>query len=184
MITVYVWSFRGKNEAWGHAAMQCGAHYISWWPEDRGRVPSGMSRAAVQLLGARTPTALRSVYAASPIRNRTLADDELDEGNRQLGVRRRADRSILIDGLDESAIRDWWRGFGLDGGRLPGPLPAWHTTKRNCSTVVAQALQVGGGDRYSTWLRSWNVVWTPDDVREYAESIRAGIARARTRERR
>jgi len=38
MITVYIWSFRGKSAAWGHASMAVGREYISWWPETPGQV--------------------------------------------------------------------------------------------------------------------------------------------------
>lgn len=168
MITVHVWSYRGKNVAWGHASLQCRASYISYWPEPDGRVPTGVSRLATRVLGNRAPAALRSVYAASPIRNRTFDDDVRDE-------KQRPDHRIEIDGLDEPKIVAWWRGFGLDGGRMHGPMQAWHTTDLNCSTVVARALREGGGDDFASWLPSWNLVWRPDDVRRYAESIRHGL---------
>lgn len=172
MITVFIWSFRGKNERWGHAALQCGSAYVSWWPAIPGQVPSGVSRTAVSLLGQRTPTALRSVYASVPIRARRFDQDVRDEGGQP-------DHRITLDGLDEGAITDWWRAFSLDEGRLHGPLQPWHTTQLNCSTVVARGLERGGGDRYASWFHARNVIWTPTDVQRYAESIRHGLLRAR-----
>lgn len=157
MVTVHIWSFRGKNEAWGHAAMQVGQTYMSWWPEQPGQVPSKVHR---------------NIYASHPFRNRTYADDVRDEGQPP-------DHTIRIDGLDENAIKDWWQSFGLtrDGVLFQGPLQSWQTLKRNCSNVVATGLKKGGGDKYSTWAKSWNLVWTPQDVLRYALSIKQNIAR-------
>lgn len=155
MITVYVWSFRGKNEAWGHASLLVGHTYISWWPQQPGQVPSKIHA---------------NIYASHPFRNRTYASDVSAEGQSP-------DNTVQLDGLNESAITDWWQSFGLvrDGIELQGPLPAWQTLNQNCSNVVAMALQIGGGDRYASWSKSWNIVWTPADVLEYARSIQRGI---------
>jgi hypothetical protein len=155
MLTVYVWNYRGKNEAWGHASMQVDQTYISWWPETPGQVPSKIHR---------------NVYSSHPFRNRTFSQDVAAEGQPP-------DHSILLDGLDESAIKDWWQSFGLtrDGVVFQGPLPPWSTLSQNCSNVVVIALRAGGGDKYASWITSWNVVWTPADVLEYARSIQRGL---------
>jgi hypothetical protein len=44
MVTVYIWPFRGKNIAWGHASMQVDRTYISWWPEEQNRNKSKIHR--------------------------------------------------------------------------------------------------------------------------------------------
>jgi hypothetical protein len=157
MLTVYIWNFRGKNDAWGHASMQVDQTYISWWPEQPGQVPSKIHP---------------NVYASHPFRNRTFQDDIRDEGQMP-------DHSIRIDGLDEDAIKDWWQSFGLtrDGVLFQGPLQSWDTLKRNCSTVVAVGLKKGGGDRYASWFKSWNLVWKPSDVLTYALSIQNGLSK-------
>src|SRR5262245_11546807 len=105
MITVYIWTFRGKNVAWGHASMQVGATYISWWPEKPGQVPSKIHP---------------QVYASHPFRNRTFLEDVRAE-------QQMPDHTIQIDGLDENAIKDWWQNFGLtrDGVLYEGPLQSW-----------------------------------------------------------
>jgi len=155
MLKVYVWSFRGKTEAWGHASMQVDQTYVSWWPEKPGQVPSGIHR---------------NIYASHPIRSRSYSGDVSAEGQPP-------DHVIRIDGLDEKAIKDWWQSFGLsrDGVLYQGPLQSWDTLKRNCSNVVATALRIGGGDKFASWSKSWNLVWTPADVLQYAQSIQRGL---------
>ncbi len=161
MITVFVWKFRGKDDAWGHASMLVGRTYMSWWPAEPGQVPSGIHP---------------NLYASAPFRNRTYRDDVRDESQDP-------DNTIEIEGLDEGKVLDWWQTFGLtrDGEEFDGPLPPWETLKQNCSTVVARGLRLGGGDTYASWWKSWNVVWTPADVLDYALSVRNGLARRRER---
>ncbi|MEP6945211.1 MAG: hypothetical protein ABJA02_04785 [Acidobacteriota bacterium] len=151
MIKVYIWEFRGKSEAWGHASMLCDNTYISWWPAKPGQVPSKVHS---------------NIYSAYPFRNRGFADDVRDE-------RQQPDHTIHISGLNETAIKDWWASFGLvrDMAELIGPLPPWSTLSQNCSTIVATALSKGGGDKFASLWTSWNFVWTPSDVKEYARSI-------------
>lgn len=152
MVTVYVWEWRWKTRSVGHAALQVGSTYISWWPEKD------------------KPEWYRPIYASAPYRTRTLAQDAWEE-------ERSPDHTIRIDGLNEAAIHSWWRSFGLirDGVALPGPLQQWHTTKQSCATVAARALRIGGGDEYAKWVHTWNTVWTPADVADYARSIRRGM---------
>jgi hypothetical protein len=155
MVTVFIWKFRGKAEAWGHASMQLDQTYISWWPENPGQVPSKIHP---------------HVYASHPFRDRKYEEDVSAESQPP-------DHIIRIDGLDERAIKDWWQSFGLtrDGILYQGPLLSWDTLKRNCSNVVATALRVGGGDKYASWSQSWNIVWTPQDVLRYTQSIQQGL---------
>ena len=39
-------------------------------------------------------------------------------------------------------------------------------------------LEAGGGDRYSDFLDLFNSVWTPEAVRDYANSIKEGLQEA------
>lgn len=151
MVIVNVWNFRGKTEAWGHASCQVDQNYISWWPERPGLVPSKVHR---------------NIYVSNPFRNRSFEADVHDENQQP-------DHVVMLAGLDEGRMKDWWQGFGLarDGQLYEGPLLAWDTLMRNCSNVVATALKEGGGDRYASWSKSWNLVWTPADVLAYALSI-------------
>lgn len=155
MLTVYIWSFRGKTEAWGHASMQVDQTYVSWWPEKPGQVPSKIHS---------------NIYSSHPFRNRSYSADVSAEGYPP-------DHVIRIDGLDEKSIKDWWQSFGLsrDGLLYQGPLQSWDTLNCNCSNVVATALRIGGGDKFASWSKSWNLVWSPADVLQYAQSIQLGL---------
>lgn len=170
MVTVYIWDFTGKESAWGHASMLCDDTYISWWPEGP-RIPS--------ITNPHIPAKFREksdkIYTASPIRNAKFEDDQWREGNWKIKVP--PNHHPVILGLDENAIKLWWASFGLvQGGHLlHGPLLPWHTLTQNCSTVVATALTIGGGAKYANWINTWNLVWRPNRVLEYAESIRRNI---------
>jgi hypothetical protein len=179
MINVYVWRFRGSSVAWGHASMQVQGEYISWWP--------------AQPRTKAFPYFVPDVYSAPPrpnqshlevqcLENEEFPITELD-GNRCVGRRSsrsppvparlvRPDFTISLDGLDEFAIVRWWRKFNIPGA-------SWSTLGQNCSTTVARALMAGGADDYvegfSDWLDTWNLVWTPEDVHQYALSIRRGL---------
>lgn len=158
VVKVYIWPFRGKRDAWGHASMQVGCDYISWWPMAVGRDRSKVHP---------------DVYAAHPTPPRSLAADTSPAG----GEGTPPTHTILIRGLDETRIRNWWhRTFPWAAGREGPPSIPWSSLEWNCSKVVATALKEGGGDRFASWSKSWNLVWTPNDVREYAESIVKGMA--------
>ncbi len=80
------------------------------------------------------------------------------------------DHRIRLTCLREDAMVVWWRSFrGSNQYRL---------FVQNCSTVVAMALKAGGGTSLTSgfgWAyHSWNMVWTPNDVRRYAEAIQRG----------
>lgn len=153
MVDVYVWNFRGKREAWGHASARVGANYISWWPMAINRVQSRIHS---------------DIYEAHP-RPPKFADDVRDEGGAP-------NVTIRIAGLDEPRMTTWWyRIYPWAGHRYGPPAMPWSTVDWNCSKLVATALKEGGGDRFAAWQTSWNVVWTPNDVREYAESIVKGM---------
>lgn len=149
MITVYVWKPRG--DAWGHASMQV-----------NGGSPSGSlyiswwPRSAVA--GGK-----RTVHA---IRDREFAHDVHDE-------KRNPDHTIIFSALDETAIKKWW-------GQLQKGPHMWSTLSLNCSTVVAHAIHAGGGEdmvtRFDGWWNNWNIVWKPEDVLDYALTVRSGIS--------
>ena len=159
MLTVFIWQFRGKAVAWGHASLLVDRTYMSWWPEGRGRIHSKISS---------------QIYTAHPFRDRTFEQDVAAEGQRP-------DHEVQINGLDESAIKDWWQGFGLtrDGVFYQGPLQPWETLAQNCSTVAARGLSAGGGDKFAPRRKSWNIVWIPSDVLQYAQAIQRGIKAGR-----
>jgi len=154
MINVYVWLPKQENSQKyvGHASLLVnGFSYISWWP-------------------AEEPSELRKDY--SPIRNRNYDGDVQGEG-------RKPDCNIDLTGLDERSILRWWQSFGLMNGNqeLQGPLPPYNILGQNCSTVVAKALKIGGGERYAGWYSSVSIVWRPKTVLDFATSIKRGLAR-------
>ena len=90
MTTVYIWE-RSPRSKCGHASMQCGSTYISWWP-------------GVSLLGpADLPRALKNT-GLFPARG--LEDDVRAEG-------RVPDQTFLLPKLSESRILYWWQNATL-----------------------------------------------------------------------
>lgn len=182
MIIVYVWDFKGKDEAWGHASMKVQSYYISWWPEKDGRVRNKIYQFTEEKI--RLNRKLREgnigkslawiqgnfydIYSVMPIFDRNYKDDVRGENNRE------ADHKIVIEGLDESKIISWWQRFAMVDGFQGPPLP-WSTLTMNCSNVVAKALEIGGGDEHATWHKSINLIWKPDDVLSYAQSIKDAL---------
>ena len=143
LLTVHIWDYRGKDVAWGHASITLddGTH-ISWWPQAQGRNRK------------KHFPMLYSVDANNP---QTMQDDISMEGQCQ-------DKDIKIDGLDEQAIKDWWKEYQQNN--------KWKTLSQNCSTTVALALRAGGARvRLLDWGKAHNIVWTPSDVDAFSEAI-------------
>ncbi len=135
-LEVYVWNYRGSKTAWGHASMTLndGTH-ISWWPDNNGTPPT------------------KKIYEADAFPNQTYQDDVNLEGMPP-------DHTIIINGLNENKIKDWWLNFKTNN--------KWKTLSQNCSTTVAEALKEGGAGSFWS-LKDNNLFWTPEDVRVFAE---------------
>jgi hypothetical protein len=167
MITVNVWLPQGKNV--GHASMELATgEYISWWPH----LAPGSTLPDPSTLGGKAKFLTTDFLVWGDSReypDRTFETDKKSEGGRE-------PRVVLLFSLDELKIRSWWAQFGLrwGGHLLAGPLPSWNTLNRNCATVVALALTVGGGEQYSGWFAAHSIVWTPTKVLGYAEAIQIG----------
>lgn len=124
MATVLIWKLSLRHGNVGHAAMQAGSAYISWWP----------NRADGWL----------GVYSGQA--HGDWRQDKAAEGAWP-------DRLIPIPGLSDSRIQHWWEREHHTG--------SWRLWRHNCSTVVAEALDVGG---LSHLAPGWNEgihVWTP-----------------------
>ena len=97
------------------------------------------------------------IYDAPAYPNQTLRWDTIFE-------RRPPDVVIHLDNLDEDAIASWWNVYMQNN--------TWSTLTRNCSTTVGSALNAGSG-----FLRApdfpWPIVWTPQDVENFARAIQA-----------
>jgi len=114
-LTVHVWNYRGKDEAWGHAALTLGdGTHISWWP-------SGVRFDQMPFLS--------DVYSAVPNDPQRFADDVTLEGQPP-------DEQIRVRCLDQRRIKTWWGHFQRSH--------LWRTLSQNCSTTVAEALESGG----------------------------------------
>lgn len=123
--------------------------YISWWPSAEGR--DGKTK------GEGGP--LNNIYEAPAIQGRQYEDDLNGEGGREPW-------SKNVTGLNEANMKDWWQAFSSNTENK------WATFSQNCSTVAAMALEKGGATTawYDLW-NGWNMIWTPEDVKRYAEAI-------------
>ncbi|OQB99589.1 MAG: hypothetical protein BWX78_01691 [Firmicutes bacterium ADurb.Bin099] len=103
---------------------------------------------------------IKSIYTAKAYVDRDYDADKEDEKH---------DPDIVIDikGLDEEAIQKWWDKFKDNN--------YWKTFSQNCSTTIAEGLKAGGGDKYASFMSSWNIIWKPNDVEDYAKSIKTGL---------
>lgn len=167
MIKVYIWSYRSKKHTWGHASMDVNGQHISWWPTLEGRVHSKLHN---------------NIYSAHPVANMSLEDDMAGEGDGESKVF--PDHTILISGLNEKKIIQWWRRTALSwgGGKALGPPSVpWSSLGWNCSKIVATALKQGGGDMYTSLWAGKNLIWTPNAVRRYAAAIENGIRKKKKR---
>jgi RHS repeat-associated protein len=146
LLKVHIWKYRGKSEAWGHASITLeDGTHISWWPGGEGREGLLM---------------FMNIYSASPNDPQNFARDVSLEG-------RPPDYEINIVGLDEKKILEWWQNFKGKN--------KWKTLSKNCSTVAADALKIGGGKDYASFWQSHNIVWTPNDVRILADVIKNNL---------
>lgn len=154
MVRVFIWSMQATAKQIGHASIQVQSHYMSWWPDT-----------PVQLSLNSAPVA--------PIRNKTYASDVSDEGSAP-------NHTISINGLEETEMIKWWQGFAVLGG-FHGPVPPYQLTKMNCSSIVAQALKVGGGDKHAGFFArrgnflTGSEIWTPTEVLSFAKAIQKNI---------
>lgn len=167
MIKVLVW-LPGRGDSWGHAALDVtggaplGSAYVSWWPK-----------------GVHTSKSLSiasELFCATAYTDRTFQDDVRGEDGRRPSYTIELpgkDRQAV--GLDETAIKAWWKQLTSTG------TAKWCTLTPNCSTVAAYALTIGGGDRFSDMWSSANLIWSPSDVADYARAIQIGIASAQRR---
>jgi hypothetical protein len=142
---VLIWPYLGLNEAIGHAALILSDNmYISWWP-------SQVNREELMFFGGD--------YIADAYNNRTYSDDYADEQNAPPYL------VIRVYGLDEGAIKTWWKGFNVPGAK-------YHLLDENCSTVVYKALSKG--NVIPDWVKprvEAIPVWTPEWVGRLAIAI-------------
>jgi hypothetical protein len=164
-LTVYVWSYRGSTEAWGHASLQLiDGTYISWWPSQPRQPLLPVPFNQMPLLG--------NIYSAPAIPNRTFVADALAEGSDYTPpISLAPDYAIGITVLNNAPIKNWWAAFSTDPNSL------WKTLNQNCSTTVADALFAGDVNRILTHNEYTKfraiTIWTPADVVDFANTIAA-----------
>jgi RHS repeat-associated protein len=73
------------------------------------------------------------------------------------------DINIKLDYLDEAAIKAWWNNYKKSNPKFRG-------LSNNCSTVVSNAFDSGGG-RSKHGITLDFVIWSPDAVLEYAKQL-------------
>ncbi|MFD9633995.1 hypothetical protein [Streptomyces violascens] len=152
---VYIWSYRGTFEAFGHASLNLSdGTYISWWP-------SGMS--------VKTIPGLPDELKAEAVPDQTYEKDKELEGYSP-------DIIITIPGGDEgvsiSDITRWWGNFKDDKGNK------YQLDGQNCAKTVADALFAGGaGQLLGGTSGSWRRVspWYPWVAQNFAAAIRDRI---------
>ncbi|TGN14067.1 LamG domain-containing protein [Leptospira ilyithenensis] len=153
-LSVFVWTYRGKNQAWGHASLRLadGTH-ISWWPTDN-RTP------LLPVAFDKMPL-LDSLYSAPAYSQQTYEKDVQYEGNVP------PDYTIKITVLNNDNIKTWWNGFKASH--------QWKTLDQNCSTTVKDALVAGGVDAILSHNEQVEykgvLVWRPDDIVAFANTI-------------
>ena len=140
---MYIWDH--SFDHWGHAAMRLeDGTDISWWPsEDR----HGILRE-------------KDIYSAPAVIGQTI-----EQASGPHYENKKADLKIPINGLDEKAIKTWWNKF--KGNHL------WKSLSQNCSTTVSDGLKAGGAKvKLSDIFKQWNLIWTPNDIKKYAQAIK------------
>lgn len=83
---------------------------------------------------------------------------------------RSPDLSVYMSGLDEVAIKKWWENFRRKHR-------TWNFTGQNCAATVAEGMGAGGAMGMA-WLGGYfpgNLVWTPSNVKDYANAVVAGV---------
>jgi hypothetical protein len=161
---VLIWNYVGSKSAFGHASLRIGEEipqssvYVSWWPNC---TPGSSSESYWK--------AEKQEYfgLCEPKRSRKFSDDIADENGRP-------DRDVLLIGLDEAAMKQFWADLTAD------PRAKWNATTTNCAAAVAAALQAGGSEDYfgvigrlefaaSTFPNWW--AWTPEAVYNYSVQL-------------
>jgi len=136
------------------------------WPRDDGHVGHASLELENKTYISWWPEGKGALFVPySPDLKRTLERDVHEEGNR-------FPERIYIPGLNEDRIARWWSDFKKNN--------SYELAHKNCSTIVAKALKVGGADSsyfIDKGSRDNTLVWTPDRAKNYALKIRPSIGK-------
>lgn len=163
MVTVHIW--RMKLGSYGHTSLEIKDEYISFYPAEGSEDGQPNRKKGKKKKG-------RSISSES-----TFSEDLQEDVDY---MERNPDVSIEITGLNEDVILNFW---------LNEYSGSYNILKRNCSTIVAQALLKGAAQRktqgifkkiktYFALIGSIDeilsgeiVAWTPIQVESLAKNI-------------
>lgn len=134
MVIVYVWNMGIRDKA-GHAAVQVGKTYISWWPEHyRSDVGLGFSGAQLGWGG--------------PSYSNSMRED------RQHKQRYPDYASAPIQCLDEAEIHKWWESVRPKNNYCQATYSKtenihYDLARLSCATIALRALLAGGAAKIS-----------------------------------
>lgn len=132
MITVYIWL---PKEFLGHASMQVGVDtYISFWPNKEVLNPSS-SELCKNIISYKNNNINNLLFQHfNQIKSDSYEQDCLVLGKN--GFKREADCIVELFNLPQEPIKRFWREFQTQQ-------ISYHLIKRNCSSVVAEAINEG-----------------------------------------
>ncbi len=132
MITVYIWL---PKEFLGHASMQVGVDtYISFWPNKEVLNPSS-SELCKNIISYKNNNINNLLFQhLNQIKSDSYEQDCLVLGKN--GFKREAECIVELFNLPQEPIKRFWREFQTQQ-------ISYHLIKRNCSSVVAEAINEG-----------------------------------------
>lgn len=132
IITVYIWF---PKEFLGHASMQVGVDtYISFWPNKEIINRSSM-QTSQSIFNHKNQNINQLLFQhLADIRSDSYEDDCLILG--QADSQREADCKVELFNLPKEPIKRFWKEFTKEN-------KSYHLVKRNCSSVVAEAINEG-----------------------------------------
>jgi len=132
MITVYIWL---PKEFLGHASMQVGVDtYISFWP-NKEVLNRSSSELCKNIITYKNNNINHFLFQhLNQIKSDSYEQDCLVLGKN--GLKREADCIVELFNLPQEPIKRFWREFKTQQ-------ISYHLIKRNCSSVVAEAINEG-----------------------------------------
>ncbi|WP_169267684.1 hypothetical protein [Brasilonema octagenarum] len=132
IITVYIWF---PKEFLGHASMQVGIDtYISFWPNKEIINRSSMQNSQ-SIINHKNQNINQLLFQhLADIRSTSYEEDCLILG--QGDEQRQADCTVELLNLPQEPIKTFWEKFTKEN-------KSYHLIKRNCSSVVAEAINEG-----------------------------------------
>jgi len=161
-ITVYIWL---PKEFLGHASMQVGEDtYISFWPnkEVLNRSSSDIRKNVINYKNNNINHLL--FHHLNQIKSDSYEQDCLVLGKN--GSKREADCIVELLNLPQEPIKIFWREF--QNQQL-----SYHLIKRNCSSVVAEAINEGWKTYVAAEATVNNLLGDLETVAEYEKDFEA-----------